>query len=91
MFSINEAATNALRHGDGHGVVRIWRDPEHVIAEVSSAGGVNDALAGRLRPGTDATSGWGLWLVNHLCDLVELRSAESGTVLRMRLRVDPVR
>jgi hypothetical protein len=30
--------------------------------------------------------GRGLWLINQLCDLVELRSDGSGTTLRMHVR-----
>jgi hypothetical protein len=26
----------------------------------------------------------GIWLINHLCDLVQIRSTTSGTVLRLR-------
>jgi hypothetical protein len=41
-------------------------------------------LVGRVRPGTDACSGRGVWLVNQLCDLVQIRSAPGGSVVRVR-------
>jgi len=87
LLAVNEAATNALMHGDGRFEVRIWRDGASVISEVSSGGWFEDPLAGRLRPPKNAVSGRGLWLINQLCDMVELRSAEPATVVRMHMRV----
>jgi anti-sigma regulatory factor (Ser/Thr protein kinase) len=87
LLSVNEAATNALEYGDGRCEVKIWRDGASVISEVSSGGWFDDPLAGRLRPAQDAVSGRGLWLINQLCDMVELRSAEPATVVRMHMRV----
>jgi len=43
-------------------------------------------MAGRRRPAADAAAGRGLWLINQLCDLVELRSGAAGTTLRMHIR-----
>ena len=31
----------------------------------------------------------GLWLVNHLCDLVQIRSTPNGTIVRVRARLTP--
>jgi anti-sigma regulatory factor (Ser/Thr protein kinase) len=86
VFAVHEAATNTMRHGDGRGLARIWHDGRSVIAEVSSGSAVTDVLAGRRRPTPDALSGRGLWLINQLCDLVQLRSGETGTTLRMHVR-----
>jgi hypothetical protein len=36
--------------------------------------------------GQDAP-GQGLWVVNHVCDLVERRSSPVGTTTRMRFRL----
>jgi hypothetical protein len=43
-------------------------------------------LAGRIRPEIDQASGHGLWLVNQLCDLVQVRTSEHGTVVRAHTR-----
>lgn len=86
VFVINEAATNAIRHGDGHCTTRLWSDDGMVVSEVLTSSPLPDALAGRRRPDTSAASGRGLWLINQLCDLVELRSDNEGTRLRMHLR-----
>jgi anti-sigma regulatory factor (Ser/Thr protein kinase) len=88
LLAVNEAATNALKHGDGRCEVRIWRAEGSVVCEVSSGGWFDDPLAGRLRPPKDSISGRGLWLVNQLCDMVEIRSTKPGTIVRMHMRED---
>jgi anti-sigma regulatory factor (Ser/Thr protein kinase) len=86
VFAINEAAANAVRHGDGRCTTRLWRDGRSVVSEVSFDTPVPDVLAGRRRPAPDASSGRGLWLINQVCDLVELRTDGAGTTLRMHVR-----
>ena len=87
VFAVNEAASNAVRHGDGVCDTRLWRDGDRVVSEVTTASPVADPLAGRRRPGLDALSGRGLWLINQVCDLVELRTGTGGASLRMHVRV----
>jgi hypothetical protein len=79
--------SNAVRHGDGHCRTRIWESGSSVVSEVSSKTTVSDTLAGRVRPPLDATDGRGLWLINQVCDLVELRSGADGMTLRMHVRL----
>lgn len=86
VFAINEAATNAMRHGDSTCTTRIWHEGDEVITEVSSGSGIPDVMAGRRRPAAEALEGRGLWLINQVCDLVELRSGTSGTTLRMHIK-----
>jgi anti-sigma regulatory factor (Ser/Thr protein kinase) len=86
VFVVNEAATNAVRHGDGRCTARLWHDGRSVVSEVSFETAVADVLAGRRRPLPDALSGRGLWLINQVCDLVELRTGGAGTTLRMHVR-----
>ncbi len=90
VFVVSEAASNALKHGDGTGVVRLWGDEHGVVGEVATPSSLTDALAGRRRPEWDATDGRGLWLINQICDLVELRGQERTTVLRMHLGTAPL-
>lgn len=86
VFAINEAASNAVRHGNVTCMTRIWHEGDEVVTEVSSPTGIPDVMAGRRRPAADALQGRGLWLINQLCDLVELRSGASGTTLRMHIK-----
>ncbi len=87
VFAISEAASNALKHGDGTCTVRLWSDGDEVVGEVVTPSALTDLLAGRRRPDWDAVDGRGLWLINQICDLVELRGDERATVLRMHLHV----
>jgi len=83
---VNEVATNSLRHGGGVGVLRIWEEGSTLICEVSDAGRIDDPMAGRRKPSPDRGSGFGLWLANLLCDLVQIRSFPTGSVVRLHVR-----
>lgn len=63
--------------------VRAWREPSRLIAEVSGLRRIADPLAGREWPAPKAGPTRGLWLANQLCDLVEFRSDERGSVVRL--------
>ena len=89
VFAVNEAATNAVRHGDGECTARIWNDGDSVVSEVTFDAGLGDPLVGLRRPAVDAIGGRGLWLINQVCDLVELRSGAGRTTLRMHVRDHP--
>jgi anti-sigma regulatory factor (Ser/Thr protein kinase) len=82
----NELATNSVLHGDGRGLLRLWQDDDELVCEVQDRGRFRDLpLAGRERPRTEQLNGRGLWLANHLCDLVQIRSLPAGTVVRAHL------
>ena len=85
VLAASEVVTNSVRHGGGEGAVRVWRDGEVVVCEVRDAGRFDRPLAGRVRPTPDQTSGFGLWLANQVCDLVQIRSFEDGSVVRLHL------
>jgi hypothetical protein len=65
--------------------VRLWRSGGSVVGEVVASGRIDDPLAGRRRPAASAPDGRGLWIINQLCDLVELRSRGLRTTLRMHM------
>jgi hypothetical protein len=52
---------------------------------VRDRGRIDDPLVGRIRPGPEQHRGRGLWLVNQLCDLVQLRTSGNGTIVRMHM------
>jgi anti-sigma regulatory factor (Ser/Thr protein kinase) len=85
VLIVNEVATNSVRHGGGFGVLRIWEEGSSLICEVSDAGRIEDPLAGRGKPSADLGSGFGLWLSNQLCDLVQIRTFPSGSVVRLHV------
>jgi anti-sigma regulatory factor (Ser/Thr protein kinase) len=83
VMAANEVVTNSVRHGGGQCRIGIWEDDGSVVCEVRDRGVIADPLAGRLAPAPTAPAGRGLWLANHLCDLVQIRSSQEGTVVRL--------
>lgn len=89
VMAINEAVINAVQHGAHECAATLWHDGDGVVAEVRSESRLENPLAGRRRPSAAASSGRGLWLINQVCDLVELRSGEAGTTVRMHVHNRP--
>jgi anti-sigma regulatory factor (Ser/Thr protein kinase) len=87
VLAVSEVAANTLRHTKSSGTLTIWHDPDEIICEIHDEGVITDPLAGRRAPAPDALGGHGLWLVHQVCDLVELRSDNTGTTIRMHMSV----
>ena len=87
VLAVNEVAANTLQHTGGPGTVSVWLTDDEFICEIRDAGQITDPLAGRRLPAHDSPGGKGLWMVNQVCDLVELRSDSAGTVIRLHMRV----
>ncbi len=87
VLAVTELASNSVRHGGGCGTVRMWREQGTLLVEVHDRGHIEEPLVGRTRPAPGHPAGRGLWLVNHLCDLVQIRSAPAGSVVRVHMRL----
>lgn len=87
VYAVNEVVTNSICHGEGRARVSFWVSDHDrsITCEVRDRGWIRDPLAGRIAPQPDRPSGRGLWLVNHLCDLVQLRSSPAGTTVRLHI------
>jgi anti-sigma regulatory factor (Ser/Thr protein kinase) len=85
VLAANEVATNSIRHGGGRGTLRVWLDDRAVVCDVRDAGRLHDPMVGRRRPRPDQIGGRGLWLVNQLCELVQIRSSTAGTTVRLHV------
>jgi anti-sigma regulatory factor (Ser/Thr protein kinase) len=85
VTATSELAANSVMHGGGGGLLRLWREEGRLLAEVEDRGRIEEPLVGRLRPDVSQEGGRGLWLANQLCDLVQIRSGEKGTVVRLHL------
>jgi anti-sigma regulatory factor (Ser/Thr protein kinase) len=86
LIAVNEAAVNTLVHGDGDGVLSVWREDGEIVCELSDGGAsIADPLAGRRRPDPRSSTGRGLWMINQVCDLVELRPGPDGTRVRLHM------
>src|SRR5919197_1449572 len=87
VLAVHELATNTVRHGGGRGTLRIWREPDALVCEVADAGRLDQPLAGRERPLAGQPDGRGLWIVNQLCDLAQIRCFPTETVVRLHMQL----
>jgi anti-sigma regulatory factor (Ser/Thr protein kinase) len=85
VIAASELAANSVMHGGGTGTLRLWRENGTLLVEVEDEGRIEEQLVGRLRPGITQEGGRGLWLANQLCDLVQIRSGETGTMVRLHV------
>lgn len=88
VLAVGEVAANTVRHAGARGTLLAWTTGTEIICQASDRGQIRDPLVGRRRP--PETGGLGLWVVNQVCDLVELRSGPGGTVIRMHMLLDRV-
>jgi anti-sigma regulatory factor (Ser/Thr protein kinase) len=85
LLAASEAAGNSVRHGGGGGTVRAWTTADAVVVDIVDDGAIGDPLAGRLEPAHDLLGGRGLWIMNQLCDLVQVRSPRTGANVRLHM------
>lgn len=83
VCAVNEVVTNGIRHGRGPVDVALWSSDGALVCDVHDCGHILNPLAGRLAPVVGELGGRGLWLANHLCDLVQVRAPAAGTSVRM--------
>jgi anti-sigma regulatory factor (Ser/Thr protein kinase) len=86
VLAVNEVATNSVRHGGGSGTLRVWMGMRWLVCEVEDSGRIGDPLAGRQEPGSHQHTGRGLWIANLICDLVQVRTFATRSVVRLHLR-----
>ncbi len=81
-----EVAAEGAAQGGGQGALRVWTEHgDTLVCEVADRGQVVDPLTG-LVPPEDARTRHGPWTASRLCDLVQVRSDEQGTVVRLHKR-----
>ncbi|TDD65994.1 sensor histidine kinase [Actinomadura rubrisoli] len=94
LVAVTEIVTNALRHGEPPIVLRMWTESSgdrSLVCEVCDEGRWEpDSDYGLVPPrptGTSTGGRFGLWAVRLLCSLVQIRTGEDGTTVRLRLRL----
>ena len=87
VIAVSELAANTVRHTDSDGTVHIWHTRQEVICQVADRGQITDPLAWHRARSERVLGGKGLWLVNQLCDLVQARTSQAGTVARLHMRL----
>ena len=83
VLAAHELASNSVTHGGGSGVLRGWRENRALVLEISDLGVISDPLVGREQAFFLSEGGRGIWMANQLCDLVQVRSSQRGTAVRL--------
>ncbi len=87
LVAASEIATNSVLYGGGSGTLTIWRDGQCVGCDICDRGRIAEPLVGRQRPKPDQLGGRGIWIANQLCDLVQIRAAPDGNLVRLQMSV----
>ena len=83
VLAVNELTTNTILHANGSGTLSIWQEGPSVVCQVTDHGTVTNPMMGRIQPGPNTKGGYGVVMVNLLCDLVRIHSGEHGTTIRV--------
>lgn len=91
--SATEAATNAIKHGNG-GIARVWERPEAMLVQIQDFGhGIEPAHLARatLEPGysTRVSLGMGFHLMLQTTDLLALSTNATGTSILLKVGSQP--
>ncbi len=87
VIAVGEVAANTVQHARTAGTLDIWYDAAEIVCQIRDQGFISDPLAGSRPPQPGATTGYGLWMVNQICDKVDLYSDETGTTIRMHMNL----
>ncbi len=87
VLAVSEVAANTIRHAKSAGSLKIWYDAEEIVCQIEDEGLISDPLAGRRQPSLDAIGGHGLWIVHQVCDQVDMHSDETGTTIRLHMKL----
>ncbi|MGR6918160.1 ATP-binding protein [[Actinomadura] parvosata] len=88
VLAVNEAITNVLDHGGAAGTLTVRARPGAVVVEIEDVAGhlTRDHLAeAKIEPG--ASHGYGLWIIQRLCDQVRLDQTGQGSLLTLTMHV----
>jgi anti-sigma regulatory factor (Ser/Thr protein kinase) len=87
VIAVGEVAANTVQHAGTAGRLDIWYDNAEIVCQITDEGFISDPRAGARAPQPGATTGYGLWMVNQVCDQVDLHSDETGTTIRMHMNL----
>jgi anti-sigma regulatory factor (Ser/Thr protein kinase) len=90
VIAISEVCGNSVAHAGHGGALLRWQEAGSLVYEIRDGGHVKDLLVGRLPPSDAQESGRGLLMVNHLCDLVQIKTGPSGTAIRLWMTLPSV-
>lgn len=84
VAAVSEVAIYMLSQGSGRATVRLWVRPGDVVCDIHDrAGRITDPFLGYRPPELAARPDDGLWLTRQVSELVETRSGDTGTTVRV--------
>jgi anti-sigma regulatory factor (Ser/Thr protein kinase) len=83
----HELAANAVRHGAGHGRLRLWADAKALHLQVSDDGPVKGDTAGPDPAEWQREHAHGLWIIDQLADLVSVDRHAAGTTVTVAFTI----
>jgi anti-sigma regulatory factor (Ser/Thr protein kinase) len=91
IAAVNEAMTNAVRHGGGRGALRLSVDTQ-LTCEIhdDGPGFPADRYLNRThRPTPSPAGGMGLWIAQQTSDALSIDSGSAGTTVRIGMTLPP--
>ena len=80
VAAAHELAANAVRHGAGHGRLRLWADVQALHCQVSDDGPAHQDPARHAAATWQSEHAHGLWIIDQVADQVSLDRASGTTV-----------
>jgi hypothetical protein len=86
IIAVGELVANTFARTGGLGALTLWLIGGEVICQVNDTGHITDPLAGRLKQDPAAPGcSRGLWVVQQVCGLVQIRTSPAGTAIRLHM------
>ena len=89
VAAAHELAANAVRHGAGHGRLRLWADGQALHCQVSDDGPAGQDPARYEAAAWQSEHAHGLWIIDRVADQVSLERAPSGTTVTVTFTISP--
>lgn len=90
VLAVNEAVTNVLDHAGATGLITARTTGEAIVVEVlDTTGRLAPAHLATAKIDPTASHGFGLWVIQHLCDAVHLERNDLGSRLSLWMNRRP--
>jgi anti-sigma regulatory factor (Ser/Thr protein kinase) len=89
VTAAHELAANAVRHGAGHGRLRLWADGQALHCQVSDDGPPDPDPARADAAAWRREHAHGLWIIDEVADQVSLDRASTGTTVTATFSISP--
>jgi hypothetical protein len=87
-WAVLQLATDSVQTAQGPCSIHWWAEPSAFVVDVSDRGVIVDALVGRRLEPDNTRLRRSLHRANQICDLVQVRSSDRGTTVRVHTHLD---